>query len=106
MKVGSFRQTQEPNRNAIHRKGGESCLSLLRPEWIATALTGKLVPWQGRVLTAVDVLNLEMPEQNSEYSSELSGWDREVLDSVNSVGRLFEVIGVPIPALARNGAWQ
>ncbi len=70
---------------------------------MATALTGKLVPWQGRVLTAVDVLNLEMPEQNSEYSSELSGWDREVLDSVNSVGRLFEVIGVPIPALARNG---
>ena len=52
---------------------------------MATALTGKLVPWQGRVLTAVDVLNLEMPEQNSEYSSELSGGDREVLDTMSKL---------------------
>ena len=39
MKVGSFRQTQEPNRNAIHRKGLETS-GLLRPEWVATAMTG------------------------------------------------------------------
>ncbi len=53
MKVGSFRQTQEPNRNAIHRKGLETS-RLLRPEWMATAMTGKSVPWQGRVLTEAD----------------------------------------------------
>ena len=64
MKVGSFRQTQEPNRNAIHRKGGETCLGLLRPEWMATAMTGKVVPWQGRVLTETDLRNSEQPEQN------------------------------------------
>jgi len=78
MKVGSFTRTQEPNRNAIHRKGLETP-RLLRPEWMATALTGKFVPWRGCVLTAADVLNLEMPEQKSEYSSGLSAWDREVL---------------------------
>ena len=82
MKVGSFRQAQEPNRNAIHRKGLETS-SLLRREWMATAMTGKFSPWQGRVLTEADVLNLEMPELNSEYSSELSGGDREVLDTAN-----------------------
>jgi len=59
MKVGSFRQTQEPNRNAIHRKGGESCLGFLRPEWMATAMTGKFVPWQGRVLTEAGLRNPE-----------------------------------------------
>jgi hypothetical protein len=64
MKVGSFRQTQEPNRNAIHRKGRETCVGLLRPEWMATALTGRFVPWRGRVLTVADVLNLEMLEKN------------------------------------------
>jgi len=72
MKVGSFRQTQEPNRNAIHRKGGETCLSLLRPEWMATAMTGKLVPWQGRVLTEADFRNSEGLEHEPEYSCELS----------------------------------
>ena len=63
MKVGSFEQAQEPNRNAIHRKGLETS-SLLRPEWMATALTGKFVPWQGRVLTEADLRNSEQPEQN------------------------------------------
>ncbi len=56
MKVGSFRQTQEPNRNAIHRKGLETS-SLLRLEWMATAMTGKFVAWQGRVLTKADLQN-------------------------------------------------
>ncbi len=28
------------------------------------ALTGKLVPWQGRVLTETDLRNSEQPEQN------------------------------------------
>ncbi len=56
MKVGSFRQTQEPNRNAIHRKGLETS-SLLRLEWMATAMTGRFVPWQGRVLTEADLQN-------------------------------------------------
>ena len=28
------------------------------------ALTGKLVPWQGRVLTEADLRNSEQPEQN------------------------------------------
>ncbi len=72
MKVGSFEQAQEPNRNAIHRKGGETCLGLLRPEWMATAMTGKFVPWQGRVLTEAGLRNLERQEENPRYSSELS----------------------------------
>jgi len=85
MKVGSFRQPQEPNRNAIHRKGLETS-SLLRPEWMATAMTGKFVPWQGRVLTEADVWNPEGPEQTPQYSSELSAGDREVLDTANCLG--------------------
>ncbi len=40
---------------------------------MATAMTGEFFAWQGRVLTETDVLNLEMPKQNCEYSSELSG---------------------------------
>jgi len=85
MKVGSFEQAQEPNRNAINRKGGETCRDLLRPEWMATAMTGKLFPWQGRVLTEADLRNSEEPEQNPAYSSELSVRDREVLDTGNSL---------------------
>jgi hypothetical protein len=80
MKVGSFRQTQEPNRNAIHRKG-KGTSSLLRTEWMATAMTGKFVPWRGRVLTEAGLGNSDEPEQNCEYSSELSARDREVLDT-------------------------
>ncbi len=85
MKVGSFRQTQEPNRNAIHRKGLETS-SLLRPEWMATAMTGKFVPWQGRVLTEAGLRNLERQEENPRYSSELSAPDGEVLDSTMNLG--------------------
>ena len=84
MKVGSFRQTQEPNRNAIHRKGLETS-SLLRPEWMATAMTGKFVPWQGRVLTEADVPNPRRLDQDP-YSYELSARDREVLDTANNLG--------------------
>jgi len=47
MKVGSFEQAQEPNRNAIHRKGLETS-SLLRPEWMAT-------PWQESLSPGRDV---------------------------------------------------
>ncbi len=83
MKVGSFEQAQEPNRNAIHRKGGETCLGLLRPEWMATAMTGKFVAWQGRVLAKAGLQNSDEPEQNPQYSSELSARDREVLDTAN-----------------------
>ncbi len=85
MKVGSFRQTQEPNRNAIHRKGLET-YGLLRLEWMATAMTGRFVPWQGRVLTEADLQNPQGPEQNPKYSSELSGLDREVLDTAKTLG--------------------
>ena len=63
MKVGSFRQAQEPNWNAIHRNGLETS-SLLRPEWMATAMTGKFVPWQGRVLTETDVPNPDQFDQD------------------------------------------
>ncbi len=83
MKVGSFRQTQEPNRNAIHRKGLETA-GLLRPEWMATAMTGKFVPWQGRVLTEADLsrcLHFRRP-----YRHELSARDTEVLDTAKSLG--------------------
>jgi hypothetical protein len=82
MKVGSFEQAQEPNRNAIHRKDLKTS-SLLRPEWMATAMTGKFVAWQGRVLTKAGLRNSEEPEQNPQYSSELSVRDREVLDTAN-----------------------
>jgi len=81
MKVGSFGQAQEPNRNAIHRKGLETS-SLLRPEWMATAMTGKFVPWRGRVLTKAGLRNWDEPEQNPQYSSELSARDREVFGSL------------------------
>jgi hypothetical protein len=63
MKVGSFGQAQEPNRNAIHRKGLETS-SLLRPEWMATAMPGKFVPWQGCVLTEADVPNPRRLDQD------------------------------------------
>ena len=85
MKVGSFRQTQEPNRNAIHRKALETS-GLLRLEWMAMAMTGRFVPWQGRVLTEADLQNPQGPEQNPKYSSELSGLDREVLDTAKTLG--------------------
>ena len=84
MKVGSFRQTQEPNRNAIHRKGLETS-SLLRPEWMAMAVPGKVVSWQGRVLTEAGLRNLEGLEENPQYTCELSALDREVLDTPNSM---------------------
>jgi hypothetical protein len=31
---------------------------------MAMAVTGKFVPWQGRVLTKADLRNSEQPEQN------------------------------------------
>ena len=64
MKVGSFGQAQEPNRNAIHRKDGKTSLGLLRPEWMATAMPGKFVPWQGCVLTEADVPNPRRLDQD------------------------------------------
>src|SRR5467141_1669487 len=85
MKVGSFRQTQERNRNAIHRKGLRTS-SLLRPEWMATAMTGKFVPWRGRVLTEAGLGNWREPEQSPQYSFELLARDREVLDSAINLG--------------------
>ena len=53
---------------------------------MATAMTGKFVPWQGRVLTEADLQNPQGPEQNPKYSSELSGLDREVLDTAKTLG--------------------
>ena len=54
---------------------------------MATAMTGKFVSWQGRVLTEADLRNPEHPEENPEYSSGLSARDREVLDTANSLSQ-------------------
>ncbi len=50
---------------------------------MATAMTGKFVAWQGRVLAKAGLQNSDEPEQNPQYSSELSARDREVLDTAN-----------------------
>jgi len=51
---------------------------------MATAVTEKFVPWQGRVLREAGLRNPE--EENPKYSCELSARDAEVLDTANSLG--------------------
>jgi hypothetical protein len=50
MKVGSFTQVQEPNRN---RFTGRTSSSLFRPERMATSVTGTVYPWRGQALAKV-----------------------------------------------------
>jgi hypothetical protein len=57
---------------------------------MATDMTGKFVPWRGRVLTEAGLWSSEEPELNREYSSELSARDREVLDTVKILGECLK----------------
>jgi len=52
---------------------------------MAMAVPGKVVSWQGRVLTEAGLRNLEVLEENPQYTCELSALDREVLDTPNSM---------------------
>ena len=65
MKVGSFRQEQEPNRNRFT----EGQVFPVRPKRMATAMTGA-PSWRGRVLEKADLLGRAQPVQGV-YSSDL-----------------------------------
>src|SRR6266850_1043368 len=81
MKVGSFEQAQEPNRNAIHRKGLETS------SFVEAGVDGNGRARQVCLLAGTcanggrSSETLRGLEENPQYTCELSALDREVLDT-------------------------